>query len=205
MEFPEKLKTLRAERGLTQEQLSARLYVTRTAVSKWETGGGSPNLDSLQALARLFDVSVDDLLSTDDLIVLARDERRSTAASGGLLAFGLLDVLAVLFVFLPLYGVRDGSFVRMASLVEYGSSVGHGVSFACIAVAVGALVAAGVVELVCARHDAARIVRSAAFAGFAVQAAAVVLLTAAMQPYATTLLFALLVVKAVIGYRILRS
>ena len=63
----------------------------------------------------------------------------------------------------------------------------------------------GGVELVCARHDAARIVRSAAFAGFAVQAAAVVLLTAAMQPYATTLLFALLVVKAVIGYRILRS
>ena len=62
MEFPEKLKTLRAERGLTQEQLAARLYVTRTAVSKWETGGGSPNLDSLQALARLFDVSVDDLL-----------------------------------------------------------------------------------------------------------------------------------------------
>ena len=76
---------------------------------------------------------------------------------------------------------------------------------AMIAVAVGALVAVGVVELVCARHDAARIVRSAAFAGFAVQAAAVVLLTAAMQPYATTLLFALLVVKAVIGYRILRS
>lgn len=205
MEFPEKLKTLRAERGLTQEQLAARLYVTRTAVSKWETGGGSPNLDSLQALARLFDVSVDDLLSTDDLIVLARDERRSTAASGGLLAFGLLDVLAILFVFLPLYGVRDGSFVRMASLAEYGSSVGYGVSFACIAVAVGALVAVGVVELVCARHDAARIVRSAAFAGFAVQAAAVVLLTAARQPYATTLLFALLVVKAVIGYRILRS
>lgn len=205
MELGEKLKTLRAERGLTQEQLAAKLYVSRTAVSKWETGGGSPNLDSLQALARLFDVSVDDLLSTDDLIVLARDERRSTAASGGLLAFGLLDVLAVLFVFLPLYGVRDGSFVRMAGLVEYGSSVGYGVSFACIAVAVGALVAVGVVELVCARHDAARIVRSAAFAGFAVQAAAVVLLTAAMQPYATTLLFALLVVKAVIGYRILRS
>lgn len=205
MEFPEKLKALRAERGLTQEQLAARLYVTRTAVSKWETGGGSPNLDSLQALARLFDVSVDDLLSTDDLIVLARHERRSTAASGGLLAFGLLDAMAVLFAFLPLYGVRDGSFVRMAALGEYGSSVGYGVSFACIAAAIGALVAAGVVELVGARREARRIVRPAALAGFAVQAAAVVLLTAAMQPYATTLLFALLVVKAVIGYRILRS
>ena len=62
MDFGEKLKALRIERGLTQEQLAARLYVSRTAVSKWETGGGSPNLDSLQAVARLFDVSVDDLL-----------------------------------------------------------------------------------------------------------------------------------------------
>ena len=103
MDFGEKLKALRTERGLTQEQLAARLYVSRTAVSKWETGGGSPNLDSLQAVARLFDVSVDDLLSTDDLIVLARDERRSTARSSGMLSFGLLDVLAVVFAFIPLY------------------------------------------------------------------------------------------------------
>ncbi len=205
MDFGEKLKALRTERGLTQEQLAAKLYVSRTAVSKWETGGGSPNLDSLQAVARLFDVSVDDLLSTDDLIVLARDERRSTARSNGFLAFGLLDVLAVLFAFLPLYGVRDGSFVRMASLAEYGASVGLGVSFVCIAAAVGALVAVGIVELACVWRDARRIVRPMAFAGFAVQVAAVVMLTATMQPYATTLLFALLVAKAVIGYRILRS
>ncbi|MEG1494667.1 MAG: helix-turn-helix transcriptional regulator, partial [Gordonibacter sp.] len=46
------MKALRQERGMTQEQVAAKLYVSRTAVSKWETGGGSPNLDSLQALAR---------------------------------------------------------------------------------------------------------------------------------------------------------
>ncbi|MEF9877310.1 MAG: helix-turn-helix transcriptional regulator [Gordonibacter sp.] len=61
MELNEKLKALRQERGMTQEQVAAKLYVSRTAVSKWETGGGSPNLDSLQALARLFEVSVDEL------------------------------------------------------------------------------------------------------------------------------------------------
>ena len=47
---------------VTQGELAAHLGVTKTAVSKWETGGGSPNLDSLQAVARLFDVSVDDFL-----------------------------------------------------------------------------------------------------------------------------------------------
>lgn len=205
VDFGEKLKALRTERGLTQEQLAAKLYVSRTAVSKWETGGGSPNLDSLQAVARLFDVSVDDLLSTDDLIVLARDERRSTARSNGMLSLGLLDMLAIAFAFLPLYGVDDDSFVRMAGLAEYGASVGFGVSFALMATTVAALVLMGAVEATMALAAVRRASRFAALAGFSVQAVAVVVFTATMQPYAATLMFALLVAKAVIGYRVLRS
>lgn len=205
MDFGEKLKALRTERGLTQEQLAARLYVSRTAVSKWETGGGSPNLDSLQAVARLFDVSVDDLLSTDDLIVLARDERRSTARSSGMLSFGLLDVLAVVFAFIPLYGVDDGSFVRMASLADYGASVDFGASFAVMAAAVVSLMFVGAVEIVLAAAGSRRAARIVALVGFAVQALAVVLFASTMQPYATTLMFVLLLAKVVVGYRILRS
>ena len=205
MDFGEKLKALRTERGLTQEQLAAKLYVSRTAVSKWETGGGSPNLDSLQAVARLFDVSVDDLLSTDDLIVLARDERRSSARSGGMLSFGLLDMLAVVFAFLPLYGVDDGSFVRMASLADYGASVDFGASFAVMAAAVVSLMFVGAVEIVLAAAGSRRAARIVALVGFAVQALAVVLFASTMQPYATTLMFVLLLAKVVVGYRILRS
>ena len=205
MDFGEKLKALRTERGLTQEQLAARLYVSRTAVSKWETGGGSPNLDSLQAVARLFDVSVDDLLSADDLIVLARDERRSTARSSGMLSFGLLDVLAVVFAFIPLYGVDDGSFVRMANLADYGASVDFGASFAVMTAAVVSLMFVGAVEIVLAAAGSRRAARIVALVGFAVQALAVVLFASTMQPYATTLMFALLLAKVVVGYRILRS
>ena len=205
MDFGEKLKALRTERGLTQEQLAARLYVSRTAVSKWETGGGSPNLDSLQAVARLFDVSVDDLLSTDDLIVLARDERRSTARSSGMLSFGLLDVLAVVFAFIPLYGVDDGSFVRMVNLADYGASVDFGASFAVMAAAVVSLMFVGAVEIVLAAAGSRRAARIVALVGFAVQALAVVLFASTMQPYATTLMFVLLLAKVVVGYRILRS
>ena len=205
MDFGEKLKALRTERGLTQEQLAARLYVSRTAVSKWETGGGSPNLDSLQVVARLFDVSVDDLLSTDDLIVLARDERRSTARSSGMLSFGLLDVLAVVFAFIPLYGVDDGSLVRMANLADYGASVDFGASFAAMAAAVVSLMFMGAVEIVLAAVGSRRAARIVALVGFAVQALAVVLFASTMQPYATTLMFVLLLAKVVVGYRILRS
>ena len=59
MEFNEKLRELRARRGLTQDELAEKLYVSRTAVSKWESGKGYPNIESLKAIARFFSVSVD--------------------------------------------------------------------------------------------------------------------------------------------------
>ena len=63
MEFNEKLQELRRSRGLTQEELAEKLYVSRTAVSKWESGRGYPNIDSLQAISGFFSVTVDELLS----------------------------------------------------------------------------------------------------------------------------------------------
>ena len=76
MEFNEKLQELRKSRGLTQEELAEKLYVSRTAVSKWESGRGYPNIDSLKAIARLFSVSIDDLLSGDELLTLAEEENK---------------------------------------------------------------------------------------------------------------------------------
>ena len=54
MEFQEKLQQLRKQKGLTQQELADQLYVSRTAVSKWESGRGYPNIDSLKAIAAFF-------------------------------------------------------------------------------------------------------------------------------------------------------
>ena len=48
MEFNEKLQELRKGKGLTQEELAQEIFVSRTAVSKWESGRGYPNIDSLK-------------------------------------------------------------------------------------------------------------------------------------------------------------
>ena len=68
MEFYEKLQELRKRRGLTQEELAELLYVSRTAISKWESGRGYPNIDSLKAIAACFSVSVDELLSSETVL-----------------------------------------------------------------------------------------------------------------------------------------
>ena len=62
MTLGEKLKLLRASRGLSQEQLAAELNVSRQAVSKWECGDAAPNLDKLRAICAYFGVTTDHLI-----------------------------------------------------------------------------------------------------------------------------------------------
>lgn len=62
MKFAEKLKSIRKEAQMSQEQLAEKLGVSRQAVTKWETDGGIPDIDNIMALSALFGVSVDDLL-----------------------------------------------------------------------------------------------------------------------------------------------
>ena len=65
MEFNEKLQELRKQKGLTQEELAELLYVSRTAISKWESGRGYPSITSLKAIADLFNISIDSLLDVN--------------------------------------------------------------------------------------------------------------------------------------------
>lgn len=68
MEFHEKLQELRKNRGLTQEELAEALYVSRTAISKWESVRGYPSIDSLKEISDYFSVTIDDLLSGEKLL-----------------------------------------------------------------------------------------------------------------------------------------
>lgn len=67
MTFGDKLKKLRSDNGLTQEQLADKIFVTRTAISKWETNNGYPSIDSLKVISNLFNISIDELISDDDI------------------------------------------------------------------------------------------------------------------------------------------
>ena len=89
MEFCEKLQELRKSRGLTQEELAEQLYVSRTAISKWESGRGYPSIDSLKAIAKYFSVSVDDLLSSDTVLTIAEEDRKQRKKRSRTLVFGL--------------------------------------------------------------------------------------------------------------------
>ena len=108
MDVGKKIQRLRTERGLTQEQLAKMLFVSRTAVSKWETGRGTPNIESLKMIAREFDMTLDELLRAEEAIEVCENALMEREAKTD----AILNACACLALILPLYKTESaGEFV----------------------------------------------------------------------------------------------
>ena len=196
MEFHEKLQQLRQQNNLTQEQLAEQLFVSRTAVSKWESGRGYPNLESLKCISKLFFISIDELLSNDELLELAESDKRANIGRVIGVVFGVLDVIVLAFLFLPLFGQQEGNYVRAVTLLN---QTGMGDTLRWLYV--GALLflsAFGVFELAAELINPERWLSLCRLCSLALHAAAVFLFAVSRQPYVTALLFLLFVVKVLL-------
>ena len=118
MEFNEKLQSLRKNKGLTQEELAEALYVSRTAISKWESGRGYPSIDSLKEIAKYFSVTIDELLSSDEVLSIAEEDNKQKEKHLRTLVFGLLDISVLMFFFLPFFGQKVNETVQGVSLLS---------------------------------------------------------------------------------------
>ena len=63
-----KLKELRTEAGLTQEQVAEKLGVTRSAIARWESGKGIPDISNLILISDYFNISLDEMIKGDDAV-----------------------------------------------------------------------------------------------------------------------------------------
>ena len=118
MEFNEKLQELRKNKGLTQEELAEALYVSRTAISKWESGRGYPSIDSLKEIAKYFSVTIDELLSSGEVLNIAEEDNKQKEKHLKSLVFGLLDISALMFFLLPFFGQKANGFIQEVSLLS---------------------------------------------------------------------------------------
>lgn len=118
MKLNEKIQELRKAKGLTQEELAKALYVSRTAISKWESGRGYPNIESLKQIAKFFGITVDELLSSEELLTVAEENTKQTKTHYRDLIFGLLDVSALALLFLPFFGQRIDGVIQNVSLIS---------------------------------------------------------------------------------------
>ena len=194
MEFNQKLQELRKQKGLTQEELAEQLYVSRTAISKWESGRGYPNIESLRAIAKFFSVTLDDLLSSDEVLTIAEEDNKQKEKLFCDLTYGLLDLCVALLLFLPFFANKTEEAVQSVSLIAL-DGVQPYLKIAYLAVVISMIVM-GVLTLALQNVKTAAWVKSKTTISLILGAISVLVFIISSQPYAAVFAFALLAIKA---------
>lgn len=192
MEFNEKLQLLRKQKGLTQEELADALCVSRTAVSKWESGRGYPSIDTLKDISVFFNITIDELLSGGELLNIAENDNKQKQNRSCDLVFGLLDVSAVLFFFVPFFADRSES-IKSVNLLALAVSPYLKTAYFVLIIAVILL---GVLTLALQILENKFKVKN--IISVILTAVLLLLFILSLQPYAATLLVAFLIIKALI-------
>ena len=199
MEFNEKLQELRKLKGLTQEELAEILFVSRTAVSKWESGRGVPNIESLKAISQYFSVSIDDLLSSEQLLFLAEKDQKAKEGHIRDMIFGLLDCCLSLLFFLPLFaGTIDGA-IREVSLLNLTTSAPFIKTVFLIIVI--ATILSGVLTLALQNCNCAVWVKNKSLISLCFSILGVIVFILCRQPYAAVFTFVFLIIKSLFLFR----
>ena len=194
MEFHQKLQELRRKKGLTQEELAAALYVSRTAISKWESGRGYPNIESLKAISKFFSVTLDDLLSTDEVLTIAEEDGKQREKHVRDLVWGVLDLSFAMLLFLPFFAQKTDVGSRAVSLIALDGVQAY-LKITYLAVVI-AMTVMGVVSLALQNCQAGAWLRSKGVISPILGAISVLLFTISSQPYAAVLAFVYLAMKA---------
>ena len=192
MEFHEKLAELRKSRGLTQEELAEALFVSRTAVSKWESGRGYPGIDSLKEISRFFSVTIDELICPREIITAAEDDKKAMIGRTVSVICNALDLLSAVLLFLPVFGngadaPSSVSLFQITGLQPWLKTV--------FAVMIGMMTLNGICGVILSRLDRPVWNKHRLVTGMALSVLSVAVFIGTRQPYAGILCFAVLVIK----------
>jgi len=203
MEFGEKLQMLRKNRGLTQEELAEALFVSRTAVSKWESGRGYPGIDSLKQISAYFSVTIDDLLSGERLLSIAENENRASLRRLCGMLSGVTDVFSFLLLALPLYPSTVSGYVYAVNLFAYTQTTAF--NRAVYWVLFIGLMLMGVLRIVFTYFKSEKLQSAVAVCSLVSGVLAVLFPALAGETYAVALAFLLLMIKVLLLFHAVKA
>ena len=196
MEFNEKLQKLRTNENLTQEELAEKLYVSRAAISKWESGRGYPSIDSLKAIAKYFHVTIDELIGSEEIVDLAEQDMKSSNKIYTALICGILDCLTLLLFFLPVFGNGGKTEVESVSLLAM-TGVGLWLKIIFVAV-IGITILNGFCTVIISNFDKPVWNKHRVVTGVGLSILGTMLFILARQPYAGIFFLCILVIKGIL-------
>jgi transcriptional regulator with XRE-family HTH domain len=196
MEFHEKLQELRNGRGLTQEELAEALYVSRTAISKWESGRGYPSIDSLKEISSYFSVTIDELLSSDKLLSIAEKENKTNLQNMCDILFGMIDVCSLMLIALPLYPNMVNGYIYSVNLWAYTQTTE--LNYLLFWIMYVSLVILGIVKLLLAKVRSEKYTPTITGISLILGVFLVLFLAVTREAYAVVVAFLLLVIKGIL-------
>ena len=192
MEFSEKLQELRKSRSMTQEELAEALFVSRTAISKWESGRGYPSIDSLKEISRFFSVTIDDLICSDEMITVAENDKKEFVSKYISLICNALDILLAILLFIPAFGNGPSSSETVSLLGLSGIAPWLKTVFVVI---IGITILNGICGVIIANLNKPAWNRHRLVTGVVLSILSVTVFIVTRQPYAGIVCFAFLVIK----------
>ena len=192
MEFNEKLQELRKSRSLTQEELAEALFVSRTAISKWESGRGYPSIDSLKEISRFFSITIDDLICSEEMISVAENEKKEFADKSLSLICNAMDILLAILLFIPAFGngpesSETVSLFGLTGITPWVKNV--------FIVMIATAILNGICGVIIANFNKPVWNKHRLITGVILSILTVIVLIATKQPYAGIVCFAFLVIK----------
>lgn len=193
MELSEKIQKLRKDRGLTQEQFAEQLFVSRTAVSKWETGRGTPSMESLQMIAKLCGVTLDELLQAEEIIAVAENENKENINRFAFCIDGIFDIAAIVGLFLPIYKTEIKDMFYSVPLYQFTGWLAALYWFFPIAMAL-----CGIIQILINKSEHDNSKQCINLIGLFLNVGAVFLLILSSQPYPAVMFFSLLLIRGAV-------
>lgn len=196
MDFGDKLQQLRTKNNLTQEQLAEKVYVSRVAVSKWESGRGYPNLDSIKMLAKVFNITIDELLSSEELIDIAEVQVKNKSRIVRTMIFGIADFMTSLLFLIPIFANRFDNKIENVTILHLTRDFAFIRNF--FLVLIISTTVFGVIELVLQNFQSkhkqkAELILSGFFSSLGI-----VFSVLTNQPYPSIFFFALFILKVLV-------
>ena len=114
--FKDKLRELRLKEGISQYELADKLFVSRSAIAKWENGNGIPSDANLEALCKFFDVSEEWILDRDDMKEVVKNlDKRNNKLLWFILGL-VIPLILILLTMIPIFTWACPKMVKSAQL-----------------------------------------------------------------------------------------
>lgn len=156
-------------------------------------GRGYPNIESLKAISEFFGVTVDELLSGEELLTISEEDNRKKENHFRDLVFGLLDLGVAMLLFLPFFGQKTEGVVQSVSLLSLTDAASY-LKAGYYAVVIGVIVS-GILTLALQNCERVFWVQNKRKISLLLNIAGVFLFVISQQPYAATFLLIFLIIK----------